>query len=492
MQGHHEYQSELFSKIDYEELIPRSHLLRRIDRVLDLSFLPEITKPLYADEKGRPSVAPDVFIRMMLLQALYGIDSDRQLCEEVGYNLAYRWFCKLSFKDRVPDHSSMTRIRDRLGEKTYEIIFQKIVEQCKVAGLVKGEQIMIDGSVIRANASIYSMVERDKSAFDNHNDDDAPPPQSGAPIYSKDGLSNNDFRQRNIEGKKISNKTHISAVDPDSGLSGKAFEAKSLAYKTHTAIDASSRVIIDCHVTSGAVGEPKMLKSRIDAIEQNLDIKIGEIIADRGYGSADNLNFLEERGIQSNIPLWSGRTGETFFKHVEAGFNINEDTTEVHCPAGYKMKFSSYEEHANRVVFMQPRAVCKICPRFEVCLNAREQKDRGKRFAIPMHHQLIKIVYDKSKESIFKTKMWQRMWKMEGIFAEGKNNHGLRRARYRGRAKVQIQVYTISTVQNLKRLATALCDDFLTFTFKLAKKYFWSTETSFFEVIHRKNVEILV
>jgi transposase len=90
MQGRHEYQPELFSAVDVESLIPRTHLLRRIDRVLDLSFLPELTAPLYSQGQGRPSIDPFVFVRMVLLSYLYNIDSDRQLCEEVGYNLAYR------------------------------------------------------------------------------------------------------------------------------------------------------------------------------------------------------------------------------------------------------------------------------------------------------------------------------------------------------------------------------------------------------------------
>jgi transposase len=90
MQGKHEYQPELFSQVDYEHLIPKTHLLRRIDKVLDLSFLPELTAPLYSQSQGRPSIDPVVFIRMVLLSYLYNIDSDRQLCEEVGYNLAYR------------------------------------------------------------------------------------------------------------------------------------------------------------------------------------------------------------------------------------------------------------------------------------------------------------------------------------------------------------------------------------------------------------------
>jgi len=100
--------------VDVERLIPKSHLLRRIDRVLDLGFLHELTAPLYSKDQGRPSIDPVIFIRMALLQALYSIDADRQLCEEVGYNLAYRWFCRLSLSDDVPDHSSMTRVRDRL------------------------------------------------------------------------------------------------------------------------------------------------------------------------------------------------------------------------------------------------------------------------------------------------------------------------------------------------------------------------------------------
>jgi len=449
MQGKHEYQPELFSQIDYEHLIPKGHLLRRVDRVLDLSFLPALTKPLYAEAVGRPSIDPVVFVRMVLLGHLYNVDSDRQLCEEVGYNLAYRWFCRLSLKDKVPDHSSMTKIRDRLGIDTYEHIFREIVRQCQEKGLVKLDRVMMDGSVIRANASIYNMEERHKK-----DDEDPPPPSS--PIYSKDGLSNNDFRQRKIEGKKISNKTHVSSSDPDAGLSGKAFEAKSLAYKTHSAIDADSRVIVDCHLTSGAESEVKHFQARVEAIEENLGLKIGEIIADRGFGSAENLKFLEDRGTKSNIPLWSTRSGETFFKQLEEGFRLNEEGKEVHCPEGHRMKFAFHEEISNRDTFSLPRPLCIKCPRAKTCLTEHEYKNRGKKFSIPAHYQVVARVADASKEPVFRANLWERMWKMEGIFAEGKNFHGLRRAKYRGLSKVQGQVYMISTVQNLKRLAGAL------------------------------------
>lgn len=449
MQGRHEYQPELFSAIDIEKLIPSGHLLRRIDRVLDLSFMPEMTAPLYSQNQGRPSIDPVVFIRIMLLGYLYNIDSDRQLCEEVGYNLAYRWFCRLSLTDGVPDHSSITRIRDRLGEKVYEKIFYEVVEQCRRAGLVKLEQIMVDGSNIKANASIYKMQAREEK----HDDDGSPPSEHA---HSKDGLSVNDLRKRIIGGQKISNKTHFSPADPEATLSGKSGEAKGLSYKTHHAIDAGSRVIVDCHVTTGAVSDVTMFADRVEEIQNKYGVKIDEIVADRGYGSAENLKFLEDKNINSNIPLWSSKVGETFFKEIEAGFNVNAETGSVHCPEGHEMKFSTFDETGQRDLYTLTRKVCMACPRMPICLTQSEQKVRGKRFALPHNRKLFSKVLDKQANPDFKKKLWQRMWKMEGVFAEAKSHHGMRRARYRGRAKMQIQVYMTSTVQNLKRLAASL------------------------------------
>jgi transposase len=463
MQGQHHYQPELFSQIDYQSLIPQGHLLRRIDKVLDLSFLRNLTAPLYDGEKGRPSIDPEIFVRMILLEYLYNINSDRQLCEEIGYNLAYRWFCKLSLTDRVPDHSSITRIRDRLGEKTYKIIFDQVVEQCRAKGLIKLGQVMMDGSTMKANASIYAMKEREEKSKDDNDD----PPSGSGEIFSKDGFSNNDFRQKNILGKKISNKTHVSASDPDASLSGKKGEAKSLSYKTHHAIDASSRVIVDCHVTTGGTSEVTVALDRVDFIEQSLGLKINELIADRGYGSAENLEKLEEKNIKTNIPLWSSSSGKTFFEEIEFGFKYDPINKTAQCPEGHQMHTATRDPAGHRTIFTLSRQNCLKCPRAMNCLSEYEFKNRAKRFGVPDHYEIFATTAKKQEEPEFKKKLWQRMWKMEGIFAEAKSFHGLRRARYRGRAKVQIQVYMISTVQNLKRLAGTASDLIQWFFLKL-------------------------
>ena len=138
MQGKQSYQPELFSVFNMETLIPRNHLLREIDAKVDLEFVREMTAELYCENNGRPSVDPVLFIRICLLTHLYNIPSDRQVCEEIQYNLAYRWFCRLSMADQVPDHSSLTRIRDRLGEKTFKDIFDHVVRLCIEKGLVTG------------------------------------------------------------------------------------------------------------------------------------------------------------------------------------------------------------------------------------------------------------------------------------------------------------------------------------------------------------------
>ena len=479
MQGRHFYQPELFSAVNVERLIPRGHLLRRVDGVLKLDFLYELTAPLYSESRGRPSIDPEVFVRMILLQALYNIDSDRQVCEEVGFNLAYRWFCRLSLSDEVPDHSSISKIRDRLGEETYQKIFNHVISQCKDAGLVKGERILADGSHIQANASIYAMKKKEVKS--NYNDK-IPPSARAAGVgasESKDGLSNNDLKRDSIAGKKLSNDTHYSPVDPEATLAGKHMEYKSLRYKTHHIADADSRVILDCHVTTGSEAETNVFIDRLEQTKNHLSLDIKEVIADRGYGAGENLEHLQkEMKINTNIPLWNTRIGQSFFKEV--GFEYDSSKMTVVCQEGHAMKRLKSTENHHR--FQLSVNVCRGCPRYNTCLKASEIKQgcRGKKIQVSIHQDIYKAVLEQEKQPEFKTKLKERMWKMEGLFAEAKVHHGLRRARYRGRWKMQAQVYIISTVQNLKRLASALCLPLRSLLVKTGNYAFQITEIQIF------------
>src|SRR3954470_1562148 len=162
MQGVHAFDPKTKVSIDLESFVAADHFLRRIDRILELSFVRELTAPRYVAEKGRPSIDPEVFFRMQLVAYFYGITTDRRLCDEVRYNLAYRWFSRLPLDEDVPDHSSLTRIRDRLGEEVFEAVFRRIVAQCQQKGLVKERcRVMTDATLIAADASLNSLVHND-------------------------------------------------------------------------------------------------------------------------------------------------------------------------------------------------------------------------------------------------------------------------------------------------------------------------------------------
>jgi transposase len=143
-----------------EKFIPKDHLLKKIDIVVSFDFIKKITKNLYYKNFGRPSIDPVIIFRMQLIGYMFGISSDRKLCMEIKLNLAYRWFCGFSLNDKIPHHSTLSRVRDRLGVVTYEKIFNKLLSQWHKEGLIGGKTFYSDATIISANASINSMIDR--------------------------------------------------------------------------------------------------------------------------------------------------------------------------------------------------------------------------------------------------------------------------------------------------------------------------------------------
>ena len=288
MQGLHVFEPATRTVIDLESFMPHDHLLREVDRIVEPALIRELTAGCYAQGKGRPSIDPVVYFRMVLVAYLYGIDSDRRLCEDVYCNLAYRWFCRLSLEDEVPDHSSFSRIRDQYGEEIFEQVFKEIVKRCQQHGLVDEKCcVMTDATLIPANAALDSLV---------HND----PQQARQEAEALVG------RTRAIEApatRKISNQTHTSRTDPDATLAQKRGSPRQLKYKVHQSIDADSRVILDTHVTTGARHDNQPYLQQLKRIEERYQLTIHEAIADRGYGSAAIIRELTEQGKRTFIPL---------------------------------------------------------------------------------------------------------------------------------------------------------------------------------------------
>ena len=217
MQGQQDSQRVLFDTIDLEGLIPDDHLLRPIDDRIDFDFIYEVTRDLYCPDNGRNSIDPVLFFRMQLISYLYGIKSDRELCWEVHLNLAYRWLCRLSLHDEVPDHSSMTRIRDRFGEATFTKKFEQLIARWQEQGHIRGRRVVADASLVEADAAIDSLVQQD----------DADPSAHSLKHYER---RYHDFKIGKRR-RKLANQAHGSALDPDASLVSRPSVHKKLCHR---------------------------------------------------------------------------------------------------------------------------------------------------------------------------------------------------------------------------------------------------------------------
>ena len=264
MQGKQIGQPELFSTIDLESFIPKNHLLRKVDKVLDLEFLYDLTEDLYCPDNGRPSIDPVLFFRMQLVKYLYGIESDRQLCRDIHLNLAYRWFCRIPLHQQVPDHSSLTRIRDRMGEDCYRAIFETMLMQWQSEGHYTGKRIVVDATLVKANASMDSLVERENA-------------DPNARVLKQYEKRYHDF-QHGKRQRRVSNQTHVSASDPDATMVYRKGSEGGLKYKIHFSADIDTRLIVDCHTTTGATHEGPVFPGRINYLMDHLGLNIQEAI----------------------------------------------------------------------------------------------------------------------------------------------------------------------------------------------------------------------
>ena len=431
MQGKHSFDPRAETVISLESFVPKDHFLRKVDRVLDLSFVRELTAPCYADHLGRPSIDPEVYFRMQLVAYLYGIKSERRLCEDIYCNLAYRWFCRLSPNDDVPDHSSFTTIRDRYGEAIFETVFCRIVALCKAKGLVNDEcRVMTDATLIAANAATMSMVHNEQA-------------EAQQEMKSPSGGPTEPLAQ-----PKVSNQTHHSRTDPDATLARKDRTPLQLKYKVHQTIDAGSRVILDTHVTTGAVHDSQPYLEQLQRIQRH-EIHVREAVADRGYGSAAIIRCLQQQGIETYIPLWSGRVGNS--KYLTGNLVYEKENDRFRCPQGkYLTPNPAISENQKR--YVSSSEDCRNCPQASTC-PARTRGHSAQRFVLrSLDQDLFEEVQAKMRDPTFKQIRSERMWKSEGLFAEAKQNHNLSRAKYRGRPKVQIQALLSAIAQNVKRL----------------------------------------
>jgi transposase len=285
-------QEALFYGFSLERHVPDDHLLRKIDRFVDLSDVRAHLEPYYS-EVGRPSIDPELMIRMLIVGYCFGVRSERRLCEEVHLNLAYRWFCRLGLDGDVPDHSTFSKNRHgRFRESDLlRKLFETVVARCMKEGIVGGEAFAVDASMIVADAHRRRSVAKVE---------DLDPTSSRAVAEYLSVLDDAAFGGATpVEPKAIS------PTDPAARYTAAADKPAVYAYSDNYLIDLKNAVIMDVEATTAIrQAEVGAAKTMLDRTAEQFDVAPSRLVADAGYGSAEMIGWLvDERGIEPHVKL---------------------------------------------------------------------------------------------------------------------------------------------------------------------------------------------
>jgi transposase len=432
-------QSQLFYLFNLEERIPESHLLRRLNPVVlqVLADLREKLAPFYS-EIGRPSIDPELMIRMLIVGYCYGIRFERRLCEEVEMHLAYRWFCRLDLDDRVPDHSTFSvnrhgRFRD---SDILRHVFEAVVRACMDAGLIKGDGFAVDASVIEADASRYH------GKAPNEIDWSLPERQTRAVAEFLTALDDEDPDADRKLPKAIS------PVDPCSAWTAKANKRVQFGYGLNYLIDIESAIIVDVEATPARTyDEVVATKVMIKRTDERMGLKPKRLAADTAYGTAKFLSWLIGTGITPHIPVWDkGRREDGTFSRSDFAFDKKRNV--YVCPTGKLLTTTGRVHDGRTILYLASTRDCGSCPIKPQCTpNTTFRK-------IPRDvHEDARDQARALMGSPGFVKSRDERKKVEMRFAHLKTHHRFERMRLRGLSGARDEFHLAAIVQNLKTLA---------------------------------------
>lgn len=437
MMGEKEYEPKLFHSLSLAGMVPQDHLLRRLEELIDLSFVRKWCRPYYS-HTGQPSVDPVVIFKMMLLGYLYGITSERKLAEECGMHLGFRWYLGYDLDEKTPDHSVLSKARRRYGKKVFEKFFRRVLKQCLKADLVGGEVVHADSTLVRANAARRSLVSRE--SFE--------PPHSSRQyveeIFDEEEAQEEDAGGKGGPGGGL-NQRQVSKTDPDAALVKRRNKGSHLTYKQHFTVDDKQRVITAVTVTSGEVDDSAQVKALLD----QQPVEPEQFCADQGYGTAAVYGELKERKIRPVIPRRGVKGKKSKANRIpKSEFQYQAEQDVYICPQGKRLRRTTYDRRWDRYYYRPRHQDCRGCELRDACTSpgslriiTRPRLQEAVDWGLA-HYQ------SEAGQRVYRRRQVTAEW----VVSEAKGCHGLRRAQFRGLEKVSIQVLMIASVQNLKRL----------------------------------------
>ena len=426
-----------------DELVPTDHLLRKIDKHIDFSFIHELVKDLYCADNGRPALDPTLLFKMLLVGYLFGVRSERQLVREVQVNVAYRWFLGLNLTDKVPDASTFSQNRRRRFNESdvFQQIFDEIVLQAIAKRLVSGKHLFTDSTHLKANANKNKKTRVEVAASRQD---------------YMDALDNAVEEDRLFHGKKplkpttkapTTREINKSTTDPDSGYMVRDEKPKGFFYLDHRTVDGKCNIITDVHVTPGNVHDRVPYLERLDRQIERFDLPVEAVGLDAGYFTSAVCKGIEDRGLYGVMGYRRPTHKKGYFYKREYQYDVNSDT--YICPAGQSLIYKTTSREGYRHYQSDPN-ICVNCEHLLRCTkNAKQVKTvtrhvwENSKERINQHRLTPegKVIYKRRKETV------------ERSFADAKQLHGYRYARYTGLSRVQGQCLLVAAAQNIKKIA---------------------------------------
>jgi transposase len=431
-------QDRLFYEFDLEDMVPADHLLRRIDRALDLSWLRGEMRAHYS-HLGCPSVCPELMVRMLLVGYCYSIRSERRLCQEVKVNLAYRWFCGLGLEDKVPHHSTFSvnrhgRFRD---SDILRMVFEEVVCRCMETGLVGGEGFAVDASVIEANASRFQRVAGSEVDW-------TPEQRASRPVQEYLAALESDNPPVNPDQPPKA----LSPSDPAAAWTTRGRHKVMFAYSLNYLIDLENAVVLDVEATPTRISkEVDATETMIERVGERFALKPNHLAGDVAYGTGEMLGWLVDRRIDPHIPLWDQTTVAPEGKFTRADFTYDRDRDRYICPDGKELKTSGRVHDGNVIKYIAKKSDCSICP-----LKPRCTTSSSRRLQRDVNQEARDYTQGLMRTEAYGTSLGDRK-KIETLFGEAKHILSMARLRLRGLASARDEFLMTATVQNLKRLA---------------------------------------
>ena len=439
MMGQHDRSEALFYYFRLEDQVPETHLLRLIDKHISFAFVREKLKESYSDT-GRPSIDPELLLRIVLIGYLYGITSERKLVEELRMHLAWRWFTGLGFDQEIPHHSTFSKNRHgRFQEsKLFEELFEQIVRQCVAVGLVKGEDLSVDGSFVEANAAKESRIPREQLA-------------EAAQVHRTMREYLVELEQQNPVEEPVHQQDQVSTTDPDSTYATKGGTPARLGYYDNYLVDNQSCVIVGVQATAARMSQETVAaQDMLTRFAQWQGREPESVAADTTYGNGEFLQWLGERDITPYMRTRDSvhRKNSPFYGPER--FTYQPESNSYRCPAGEQLNYVGLNVRNRAHAYIGSGKRCGACSQKAQCTSGRY-----KYLAIHMDETARQRARQLVNTPEFAKAQRERK-KVEALFAELKNQIGLRRLRLRRLRFVREQFFLAAVAQNIKRLVRFL------------------------------------